>query len=260
MIMPTVGDLYDAIQSFAPFETAKATDNCGILVGSRETPVSRVMVVVDITLPIVKEAAKSGVDCILAHHPVIYAPLRAIPATDPVYEAIRSGISLLAAHTNLDAAVNGVNDTYLQTIGLPKIGVVEGTDGCCALAAVPEALSEAAALAEHIRSAVGLPVVRFVDCGKKIKTAAVCCGGGASFLEAAIKSGADVFVSGDFRHNHAADALRAQIALVDAGHYETEVLVLDRVIETLSQKLPAVHFMRAQSDRPIFQYQTASSR
>ncbi len=257
--MPTVGDLYDAIQSFAPFEKAKSTDNCGILVGSRELPLSRVMVVVDVTRAIVEEAAEKGVGCILAHHPLIYNPMRAIGASDPVYTAIRNGISILAAHTNLDVAEGGVNDTYLQTIGLEKIGTVEGTDGCCALAKVSEELADVRVLAEHIRAAVGLPAVKFVDCGRKIKTAAVCCGGGASFFEAAVLSGADVFVSGDFRHNHAADALRAQISLVDAGHYETEALVRDRLIARLSAALPTVQFLRAESDQPIFQYQVIPS-
>ncbi len=177
--MTTVGALYDAINAFAPFAAAKASDNCGILVGSRELPVSRVMVVVDVTRAIVEEAAEKGVGCILAHHPLIYNPMRAIGASDPVYTAIRNGISILAAHTNLDVAEGGVNDTYLQTIGLEKIGTVEGTDGCCALAAVPEELADVRVLAEHIRAAVGLPAVKFVDSGRKIKTAAVCCGGGA---------------------------------------------------------------------------------
>ena len=77
--------------------------------------------------------------------------------------------------------------------------------------------------------------------------------------KAAVLSGADVFVSGDFRHNHAADALRAQISLVDAGHYETEALVRDRVIARLSAALPAVQFLRAESDQPIFQYQLMPS-
>jgi dinuclear metal center YbgI/SA1388 family protein len=259
MIMTTVGALYDAINAFAPFAAAKASDNCGILVGSRDQSVSRVMVVVDVTRAIVEEAAEKGVDCILAHHPLIYNPMRAIGAADPVYAAIRNGITILAAHTNLDVAEGGVNDTYLQAIGLKKIGTVDGTDGCCALAAVPEELADVRVLAEHIRAAVGLPAVKFVDSGRKIKTAAVCCGGGASFFEAAVLSGADVFVSGDFRHNHAADALRARISLVDAGHYETEALVRDRVIARLAAALPEVRFLRAESDQPIFQYQVMPS-
>lgn len=257
--MTTVGALYDAVNAFAPFAAAKATDNCGILVGSRDQSVSRVLVVLDITAAIVAEAAALGVDCILAHHPVIYAPMRVIPAVDPVYAAIRHGIALLAAHTNLDVAEGGVNDTYLQTIGLTKIGTVDGTDGCCALAEVPEGLGEIRDLAEHIRAAVNVPVVKFADCGKKIKTAAVCCGGGVSFMEAAVKSGADVFISGDFRYNHATDALRAQISLIDVGHYETEALVLKPLVSRLSALFPTAAFSCAENDRSAFQYQVMPS-
>lgn len=257
--MTTVGALYDAVNAFAPFAAAKASDNCGILVGSRDQSVSRVMVVLDVTAAIVAEAAEKGVDCILAHHPLIYNPMRAIGAADPVYAAIRNGIAVLAAHTNLDVAEGGVNDTYLQTIGLTKIGTVEGTDGCCALAEVPASLCAVGDLAAHIRAAVNAPAVKFVDSGRKIKTAAVCCGGGASFFEAAVKSGADVFISGDFRYNHATDALRAQISLVDVGHYETEALVLAPLVSRLTALFPAVVFSRAESDRSAFQYQVMPS-
>ena len=182
----------------------------------------------------------------------------AITETQRLYGRYFHSIAYGIVWDNADAE-EIVNDTYLQLIGLEKIGTVDGTDGCCALAKVPEDFADVRALTEHIRAAVGLPAVKFVDSGRKIKTAAVCCGGGASFFEAAVLSGADVFVSGDFRHNHAADALRAQISLVDAGHYETEALVRDRVIARLSAALPSVQFLRAESDQPIFQYQLMPS-
>lgn len=252
--MTTVGDIYDAIDAFAPFDKARPTDNCGVTLGSRGQPVRRAFAVVDVTRAIVREAAAKGVDLILSHHPAIYAPVRSIAAEDPVYEAARHGIALLAVHTNLDVAGGGVNDVYLAAIGLEKLAAVEGTDGCAALARCPESLSTLSVLAERVRDCAGLPCVRLVDSGRKIKTAAVCCGGGASFFECAVKSGADVFISGDFRHNHAADALRLGISLIDAGHYETERLILDPLIARLGRLFPDVAFERAETDRPIFQY------
>ena len=252
--MTTVGDIYDAIDAFAPFGKARPSDNCGITLGSRSLPVHRALAVVDVTREIVREAARRGADLIISHHPAIYAPIKSIAAEDPVFEAARNGIALLAAHTNLDVADGGVNDAYLAAIGLEKLAPVEGTDGCAALARCPEALSELSALAARVKACVGLPCVKLVDAGRKIKTAAVCCGGGASFFECAVKSGADVFISGDFRHNHAVDALRLGVSLIDAGHYETERLILDPLIDRLGRLFPDVPFERAAADRPVFQY------
>ena len=110
------------------------------------------------------------------------------------------------------------------------------------------------ALAARVKACTGLPSVKMVDTGRRIKKAAVCCGGGASFFDCAVQSGADVYISGDFRHNHAVDALRAGISLIDAGHYETERLVLAPLAARLAECLPAMTFAVAASDRPIFQY------
>lgn len=252
--MKTLGDLYDTLDALAPFSAARPTDNCGILVGGRAMRLHRVLLALDVTADVIEEAAAAGADCILAHHPVIYEPIRAISERNPVYLAARSNIALMAAHTNLDVAPGGVNDTYLQAIGLNKTGPLPGTDGCAALAECPPTLSDLSALAERVKCCTGLPAVRVLDAGRVIRTAAVCCGGGASFLDCAIQSGADVLISGDFRHHHAVAAQNAGISLIDAGHYETERLVLEPLAKRLAERMPEVAFAVAKADRPFFQY------
>ncbi len=250
----TLGDLYDAIDAFAPFAAARPSDNCGIVAGSRSKPLHHVLLALDVTPDVVQEAVSVGADCIFSHHPPIYNPIRTLSDRDPVYQAIRHDIALIAAHTNLDVAPGGVNETYLTAIGLRKLELLPGADGCAALAECPAELSALPALAARVKACTGLPSVKMVDTGRRIKKAAVCCGGGASFFDCAVQSGADVYISGDFRHNHAVDALRAGISLIDAGHYETERLVLAPLAARLAECLPAVTFAVAASDRPIFQY------
>jgi len=46
-------------------------------------------------------------------------------------------------------------------------------------------------------------------------------------------AGADVFVTGECRHHEALYAREAGICLIDAGHYETEKTVLNRLIGRL---------------------------
>ncbi len=87
------------------------------------------MVVVDVTRAIVAEAAEKGIDCILAHHPLIYNPMRAIGAADPVYAAIRNGISILAAHTNLDVADGKVAAYSLGESETTAYGVFVNSNG-----------------------------------------------------------------------------------------------------------------------------------
>jgi putative NIF3 family GTP cyclohydrolase 1 type 2 len=61
---------------------------------------------------------------------------------------------------------------------------------------------------------------------------AVCGGSGTELLEDAIRSKADVFVTADVRY-HTFQAAEGRITLVDAGHYETEQVVLPTIAQRL---------------------------
>ncbi|HET7153468.1 MAG TPA: Nif3-like dinuclear metal center hexameric protein, partial [Candidatus Kapabacteria bacterium] len=78
-----------------------------------------------------------------------------------------------------------------------------------------------------VKKVCGIPAVRAVgDLRTKIKRVAVVGGSGGSFLSDAIRSGADAFVTGDVRY-HTFRAAEGRIALIDAGHAETERFVAD---------------------------------
>ena len=120
--MATVKDIYNIVDEFAPFSMQMNFDNAGLLVGSEDAPVERVLLSLDITLPVIKEAEQVGAQLILAHHPVIFHPVKSLLAGDPTADKlialVRKGIAALCAHTNLDVAVGGVNDALAEKIGL----------------------------------------------------------------------------------------------------------------------------------------------
>ena len=103
--MATVKEIYDAVDRFAPFSTQMGFDNAGLLVGRADTAVTKVLVALDITLPVIQEAAELGAQLILSHHPVIFHPVKTIlegdPTGDKLTALIRHGISAICAHTNL---------------------------------------------------------------------------------------------------------------------------------------------------------------
>jgi len=116
--MSTVKDVYDCINEIAPFALAESWDNTGLLIGSPQGEVTRALVVLDITGSILEEAVSKGVNLIITHHPVIFSPLKSIREDSLVYRIIRSGISVISAHTNLDIAGGGVNDCLVSRLGL----------------------------------------------------------------------------------------------------------------------------------------------
>ncbi len=252
--MITLADIYNWFDEVAPFANAKGTDNCGILVGSGDITVTRALLAVDVTPDIIHEAAKVGAELIISHHPTIYNPIRRLRKEDCAYLAARHGVSLLACHTNLDVAADGVNETFIRAIGLKKVGLCPGTDDCVALAEIPPALQSISALAEAVKTGAKLDCVRVAEGKRPLKIAAVCCGGGAFAVDAVLSSPADVYISGEFRHNHALDANRMGVTLIDAGHYETERLVLEPLRDRLAQRFPQVAFAVAEADRPVFRF------
>ena len=87
------------------------------------------------------------------------------------------------------------------------------------------------------------------DTGQLIKKVALCSGAGGSFIETAVKLKADVFVSSDFKHSNWLEA-GDRIALVNAGHFESEEVVLDSIIDKLGRKMDAadISIKRAKSE------------
>lgn len=70
--------------------------------------------------------------------------------------------------------------------------------------------------------------------GKAIRKVAVCGGSGADLLNRAIASGADAFVTADVKYHVYQDA-QSNILLIDAGHYETEILSLNAVQQKMEK-------------------------
>ena len=142
--MTKIRDLYEYIDSFAPFRSAMSFDNVGLLVGDGEREVTKVLVSLDITRETVAEAAALGAELIVSHHPVIFEPLRTLAPGDVPYELAKVGIAAICAHTNLDLSESfGVNTCLAAAVGIelradradpPGHGVRDvQNDVCCAV-------------------------------------------------------------------------------------------------------------------------------
>ncbi|GAB4468896.1 MAG: Nif3-like dinuclear metal center hexameric protein [Armatimonadaceae bacterium] len=122
----TVGDICNTLETIAPSYLALENDPTGLLVGDWDATVQKVLVALDVTMAVVERAAETGAGMIIAHHPLIYHPLRAVRVDEPhpgrvVYEAIRAGIAVACAHTCWDVAPGGVNDVLAGLLGLEKV-------------------------------------------------------------------------------------------------------------------------------------------
>ncbi len=90
--------------------------------------------------------------------------------------------------------------------------------------------------------------IRCYDSGREIKKVAVCGGSGGDMLKDAYNSGCDVLVTGDVQHHIYLEAQLYGISLIDAGHYNTEYVVIPKLADMLSTKFVDVKFSTANSE------------
>lgn len=119
------GTIMRWIEEWAPPFLAEDKDNIGLLVGSPEMEIQRILVTLEVTQEVVDEAVRKGAQMIVSHHPLFRDPLYRIrfdsyPAS-LVVRLIQHNIAVYAAHTNLDAAEGGINDILARRFGLTDV-------------------------------------------------------------------------------------------------------------------------------------------
>ena len=230
--MTTVQQVYEVMQRLAPPELAEHWDNPGLLVDCGGN-VRRVLVTLDITPEVVEEAAAKQCTIIVAHHPVIFDPLKRLCPADVPYQLVQAGISAICMHTNLDAAEGGVNDVLADLFGIRQRAAF--ADGCGRVGKIdPITVPELAALAQRKLAALcnapdtGTAVqVKFADTGKPVHRLAVISGAGGSLFAEAIAA---------------------------AGHYATEFPVTAAVAAALRTALPELEVLVSTENRDPYTY------
>lgn len=310
------------IHQWAPPGIKMDYDNVGLLIGDPSTPVKRILVCLDVTEKIVDEAIQKKCELIVSHHPLIFNKISAINPTHEqgriIYKMIQNNLSLLTAHTNLDAALDGVSFVLANNLGLDDLqfldkaysisrkislttdyedteavlkllnyysaeeahfyevdGRTEGQKNFEAIIDQHNVLQLKAALEKEgllkkgsfqviemstptnnfgmgvlgfypdegiakeeflhlVCRALDVPSIRYSGTSERIKKVAVCGGAGVSLKNAAIKAGADAFVTADIKY-HDYFTEKKNFLLVDAGHYESEFPVVEAIRKELSE-------------------------
>lgn len=117
----TVGDIRRVMDTIAPFSSCMEWDNVGLLIGAPESPVSGIVVALDVTRGAIEEAKRRDANCIVSHHPVIFNALKRLSSSSVPALCLQNGISVISAHTNYDFAPKGVNYALASALGLQNI-------------------------------------------------------------------------------------------------------------------------------------------
>ena len=343
-----IQDLVGLIHKLYAPELAEDWDNVGLQVGDPGAPLERVLVALDPSLSAIQAARDAGAQALVTHHPLLFRPIKRLTPEDAVgkalWTAVRDGVAIISAHTNLDCAVDGLNSWLATRLGVlqaaplqsvagdylklvvfipvgheqsvaealfsagagkigaydevafrsrgegsfrpgqgakPFIGDVGQTEHVDEyrletivpkrrLSRVLEKLQHAHpyeevaydllplqnqvsgaglgrigrlaqvttldAFAAKVKETLGCDHLRMTGAGNRtVHKVALCGGSGAGLLQTAHRQGADVLVTGDVKYHEARLAEELGIALIDAGHFATEKLMIEQVTDALRE-------------------------
>ncbi|MEN6339013.1 MAG: Nif3-like dinuclear metal center hexameric protein [Clostridiaceae bacterium] len=248
-----LSDFTAVMERLAPADLALEFDNPGLLIEPDHGEIKRVLVALDCTKAVAEEAAELGADLVLTHHPLFFHPVQQLwysaPETAAACVLVRHGIGLFSAHTNLDAAQGGVNDSLCERMGvLDTIPFDEGV-GRVGTFKEPITLSEFASRAEQLLQTS----VRIAgNPNAAVKRIAVMGGSGGSSIRHAADESADVLLTGEIKHSDAIDAVTLGLNVIVAGHYETECVVLEPLIRRLQNECFDVQYNLSRADANPF--------
>lgn len=237
----TVGNVLELVNGIAPFELAEPWDNVGLLAGNPETPVTTVLCALDLRMAVLREAERVGAELIVTHHPILFRGRKNLCETDGegrlLNALVRSGIALIAAHTNFDNANPGVNDALAAALGLSGVEALES-----GMRMGTPKQTDFGSFCAFASAVLGGPTRCYGERDRKIHKVAVLGGAGEDYAHLALSAGADVYLTGEMAYHKALDAVDNGLCVVEAGHAATEQPAISMLRGGLQKAADAVQY------------------
>ena len=241
-----VNDIEQFLSEVFPKENALDYDNVGLIAGDRDKVVSAILVSLDLTSKSIAAAKECGANLIVTHHPIIFGGIKALTMDDYVgrtlVELIKSGISVISCHTNLDLTDEFGNLAIAELLGATDAKHLDG-----AVCGVVYELnsSEPVTLKQYCRKVADdlkcSGIITINDPQNKVNKVFIQ---GGSFDEdsvhALIREGVDTVISGEIKHHVCVGLGQMGINTIIAGHSATEQAYLPKMAKVLSEKFPGI--------------------
>lgn len=203
-------NLIAKIEKIAPLDTQEAWDCSGWVVDNPEViEVYKVMLALTVTDKVYNSAKEQNCDMIIAHHPLFEVPVKF------------KDIQIYSSHTPMDKAIDGTTETLIKKLGFKDFSYENE------FVRVIEKQMTVEELYDKLKQIS--PKLRLVNNNDKkaINKIGFCAGSGSEFLNT---GDYDCFVTGDVKYH---TAVETDKVLFDIGHFESEILILERFKEIL---------------------------
>ena len=209
-----LSDIYEQLDKISPFEMQAKWDNSGLILGSFDQEITKVIVSIDVDEELIASVEEGTL--IITHHPLIFSGIKSMDfATYPsklLAQMMAKNIANIAMHTNFD--LTHLNQYVVEKV-LNKKVVDEGE--YLLYFDVDDTMEN---LSKEMKKAFGLTHLKSVIAHERvIKRVALCTGSGASMINTI---DADLFLTGDIKYHDAMEAKALCLNLLDIGHFESE--------------------------------------
>ena len=269
-------DLLKIIEHFYPVNTAYDFDNVGLLCGRYDKEVKKVYIALDPSDNVIAHAASWQADLLITHHPMILSPFKSVTDDDYIgrrlIRLIQHDISYYAMHTNYD--VMRLGELTAEILGLSHLRVLseslsleesqavrdkvshhwlgEGFSpftneslwkdkdseslGVGVIGDLPDYIS-LRDCCDLVKEKFNLREVKvFGDLERLVKKVGIAPGSGKSTIPSGISKEIDVLVTGDIGHHEGLHGMDHELAIIDAGHYNTEAPFIEDMKEFLTRQ------------------------
>lgn len=253
--MRTVSEIFNALCEFAPLELQMDFDNSGFLFGRGDAQVDSVLLSLDITNAVIKEAIEKNVQLIISHHPLIWSAPKAITDnsayTEKLLTLAENGIAVISMHTNLDCAQGGVNDVLLNYFCDDM--ACDTLEDCGRIGILKETISMTEFL-QLCKEKLGCKGIRYYNSGRKVSKLGVFGGSGADSLKEAWDKGCDTLLTADVKYHQFLEAAELGLNLIDADHFYTENPVIFELCKIIRNNFSEINTYVSQVHRAVIDF------
>jgi len=238
-------DLIQTLEQIAPPYLAAEWDNNGMQIEPAADEIERVLIALELTPDVVREAKAGGYDLLIVHHPMFFSSGESAAQSRNIRQSEAVGryvwrllaeppkpVGVYAAHTAFDAAEGGLGDELRRVVGLtpwddrlhPDIAEeFENIVPYARIGRFSNAIDLTGALARVITAlGTGADIRVLGEPSRHMLKVMTICGGGGDAIPFAVRTGCSLLITGDIRHHEWRQAEADGLAMIDAGHYYTE--------------------------------------
>lgn len=247
-------DVIAFLDRFAPRELSEPWDNVGLLLGDRDIDVERVMTCLTLSPDVAAEAIRDGAEFIVAHHPILFRPVKQLTADTAdgrmLLNLIKAGIAVYSPHTAFDSTARGINALLCERLALKDVQPLRPVQsdssrlasqliGSGRFGSLTDPVDFAAFVAT-VRRNFKLTELEVVPTEKPISKVAVACGSAAEYLHDAHVAGCQVLLTGEARFHSALEARSTETGLVLMGHYASERFAIEDLALVIAEQFPGL--------------------